>query len=95
MQCADRAYRFGQMRDVHVYRLISAGCLEENIYLRQIYKMHLNKECVEKESTKRLFQISKDLKNGELFGLKNLFSLNTNRNECLTIDLLKVIHNIF
>ena len=33
-----RAYRIGQRRDVEVFRLISAGSIEENIYLRQIYK---------------------------------------------------------
>lgn len=33
-----RAYRIGQTRDVKVYRLVSAGTIEENIYLRQIYK---------------------------------------------------------
>jgi DNA excision repair protein ERCC-6-like 2 len=34
----DRAYRFGQTRDVHVYRLLGAGSLEELIYARQLYK---------------------------------------------------------
>lgn len=34
----DRAYRFGQTRDVHVYRLLGCGSLEELIYDRQIYK---------------------------------------------------------
>ena len=34
----DRAYRFGQSRDVHVYRLLGAGSIEEIIYARQVYK---------------------------------------------------------
>lgn len=34
----DRAYRFGQRRDVHVYRLLGAGSIEEIIYARQVYK---------------------------------------------------------
>lgn len=34
----DRAFRFGQLRDVSVYRLLGAGSLEELIYARQIYK---------------------------------------------------------
>ncbi len=51
--------------------------------------MHLNKECVEQKNTKRLFQLSRDTKRGELFGLKNLFNLNTNRNECMTYEILK------
>ena len=70
--------------------MISAGCLEEKIYLRQIYKTHLSKECVEDETSKRLFILSEDNKKGELFGLKNLFSLNQNENSCLTQKILKV-----
>ncbi|KAJ1033611.1 hypothetical protein NDA13_001598 [Ustilago tritici] len=38
LQAMDRAYRFGQSRDVYVYRLIGAGSLEEVIYGRQLYK---------------------------------------------------------
>jgi hypothetical protein len=34
----DRAFRIGQLRDVEVYRLVAAGCLEELIYKRQLYK---------------------------------------------------------
>lgn len=37
-QAQDRAYRIGQQRDVRVYRFISVGTIEENMYLRQIYK---------------------------------------------------------
>ena len=32
------AFRFGQVRDVAVYRLLGAGSVEELIYARQIYK---------------------------------------------------------
>ncbi len=38
LQAMDRAYRFGQTRDVFVYRLIGAGSIEELIYARQVYK---------------------------------------------------------
>ena len=38
LQAMDRAYRFGQSRDVHVYRLLGAGSIEEIIYARQVYK---------------------------------------------------------
>ena len=38
LQAQDRAYRLGQGRDVRVYRLICSGTIEENVYLRQIYK---------------------------------------------------------
>ena len=38
LQAMDRAYRFGQTRDVSVYRLLGAGSIEELIYARQVYK---------------------------------------------------------
>ena len=38
LQAMDRAFRFGQTRDVSVYRLLGAGSVEELIYARQIYK---------------------------------------------------------
>ena len=38
LQAMDRAYRFGQTRNVSVYRLLGAGSLEELIYARQLYK---------------------------------------------------------
>lgn len=38
LQAMDRAYRFGQTRDVYVYRLLGAGSIEELIYARQLYK---------------------------------------------------------
>ncbi|KAF5352151.1 hypothetical protein D9758_009267 [Tetrapyrgos nigripes] len=40
LQAMDRAFRIGQTRDVHVFRLLGAGALEELIYARQIYKQH-------------------------------------------------------
>ena len=47
MSTLDRAHRIGQTRDVEVVRLISKGTIEEMIYLRQIYKMHLKKDALE------------------------------------------------
>lgn len=35
-QAQDRAYRLGQRRDVHVYRLLATGTVEEMIYKRQV-----------------------------------------------------------
>ena len=37
-QAVDRAFRIGQTRDVVVYRLISAGGVEEKIYEKQVFK---------------------------------------------------------
>jgi len=35
-QCVDRAYRLGQKKDVIVYRLMTCGTVEENIYRKQV-----------------------------------------------------------
>ncbi len=53
LQAQDRAYRLGQHRDVRVYRLITAGSIEENIYLRQVYKQQLSKNAVDGEKARR------------------------------------------
>ncbi len=46
MQARERAWRIGQTRPVTVYRLITAGTIEEKVYHRQIYKQFLtNKAC--------------------------------------------------
>jgi hypothetical protein len=41
LQAVDRAYRFGQKRNVVVYRLMTCGTIEEIMYRRQVYKMGL------------------------------------------------------
>jgi hypothetical protein len=85
-----RAYRIGQQRDVFVYRLISSGCIEENIYLRQVDKQLLTKECVENEDSRRYFSGSKKSKNeSEIYGMENLLHLATD-NTCLTKEIFKV-----
>jgi SNF2 family DNA or RNA helicase len=38
-QAAGRIYREGQMRPVHIYRLIAAGTIEETILSRQREKV--------------------------------------------------------
>lgn len=47
LQAIDRAYRLGSRRDVSVYRLISAGTMEETIYSRQIYKQQQSNIAIE------------------------------------------------
>ncbi|QRW26485.1 Rad60-SLD domain-containing protein [Rhizoctonia solani] len=77
LQAMDRAYRFGQKRDVNVYRLLGAGALEELIYARQIYKqqqMHIGYEASVQTRYFEGVQGSKSHQ-GELFGLKNIFKL--------------------
>ncbi|KAH8693776.1 putative DNA excision repair protein [Talaromyces proteolyticus] len=75
LQAQDRAYRIGQQRDVEVFRLISAGTMEEIIYARQIYKQQQANIGYNASSERRYFkgvQEKKDQK-GEIFGLTNLF----------------------
>src|SRR5580698_6084737 len=73
----DRAYRFGQTRDVYVYRLLGAGSIEELIYARQVYKQQQMAIGYNASVQTRYFSgVSGDKnKPGELFGLKNIFTL--------------------
>ncbi|MCJ1251035.1 hypothetical protein MMC30_008266 [Trapelia coarctata] len=76
LQAQDRAYRIGQIRDVEVFRLISAGTIEEIVYARQIYKQQQANIGYTASTERRYFkgvQENKDQK-GEIFGLANLFA---------------------
>ncbi|XP_069034509.1 DNA excision repair protein ERCC-6-like 2 isoform X1 [Embiotoca jacksoni] len=88
LQAIDRAYRIGQCRDVTVLRLISLGTVEEVIYLRQVYKQQLQCSVVGKESARRYFEAVHGVHKGELFGIKNLFRLQT-QGTCLTRKILE------
>ena len=66
-QARERAWRFGQEREVTVYRLIVAGTVEEKIYQRQIFKTALSNRVLQDPRQRRLFS-QKDLK--DLFTLK-------------------------
>lgn len=75
LQAQDRAYRIGQQRDVEVFRLVSAGTIEEIVYARQIYKQQQGEIGYTASSERRYFkgiQAKADQK-GEIFGMKNLF----------------------
>ena len=88
MQAQDRAYRLGQTRDVKVFRLISAGCIEEVVYLRQLYKQQLAANTVDGSTAKRFFKaVHGDKKRqGELFGIRNLLRVTSSINR-LTEDI--------
>ncbi|XP_029019312.1 DNA excision repair protein ERCC-6-like 2 isoform X2 [Betta splendens] len=90
LQAIDRAYRIGQWRDVTVLRLISLGTVEEVIYLRQVYKQQLQSSVLGKESARRYFEAVQGhgVHKGELFGIKNLFRLQT-QETCLTRHILE------
>jgi len=66
-QARERAWRFGQEREVTVYRMICAGTIEEKIYQRQIFKTALSNSVLQNSKQRRLFT-NKDLK--DLFSLK-------------------------
>ena len=80
LQAIDRAYRFGQTRDVFVYRLLGAGSIEELIYARQVYKQQQMAIGYNASVQTRYFAgVPGDKKKqGELFGLKNIFALHEN-----------------
>jgi DNA excision repair protein ERCC-6 len=66
-QARERAWRFGQEKEVTVYRLISAGTVEEKIYQRQIFKTALSNKVLQDPRQRRLFS-QRDLR--DLFTLK-------------------------
>ena len=76
LQAQDRAYRIGQIRDVEVFRLVSAGTIEEIVYARQIYKQQQANIGYNASSERRYFKgvQEKSDQKGEIFGLTNLFS---------------------
>ncbi|RXN18413.1 DNA excision repair ERCC-6-like 2 [Labeo rohita] len=90
LQAIDRVYRIGQCRDVTVFRFISLGTVEEIIYLRQIYKQQLQSSVVGQENARRYFEAVQgtDGQAGELFGIRNLFRLQTD-GTCLTHRILE------
>ena len=67
-QARERAWRFGQKKEVTVYRLITAGTVEEKIYQRQIFKTALSNRVLQDPRQRRLFSAS-DLR--DLFTLKH------------------------
>ncbi|GKZ83939.1 hypothetical protein AnigIFM56816_009255 [Aspergillus niger] len=66
VQARERAWRLGQKRDVTVYRLMTAGTIEEKIYHRQIFKQFLTNKILRDPKQRQTFQLS---------DLHDLFSL--------------------
>ncbi|XP_011136750.1 DNA excision repair protein ERCC-6 isoform X2 [Harpegnathos saltator] len=65
-QARARAWRIGQNKQVTIYRLITAGTIEEKMYHRQIFKLLLSNKVLDEPRQRRLFKTS-DLV--ELFNL--------------------------
>uniref|UniRef100_A0A8C4Z018 ERCC excision repair 6, chromatin remodeling factor n=1 Tax=Gadus morhua TaxID=8049 RepID=A0A8C4Z018_GADMO len=68
MQARERAWRIGQTQQVTVYRLLTAGTIEEKIYHRQIFKQFLTNRVLKDPKQRRFFK-SNDVY--ELFTLSN------------------------
>jgi DNA excision repair protein ERCC-6 len=63
VQARERAWRLGQKKEVTIYRLMTAGTIEEKIYHRQIFKQFLADK------------ILKDPKQRQTFHMKDLYDL--------------------
>ncbi|KAH7139411.1 SNF2 family N-terminal domain-containing protein [Dendryphion nanum] len=68
IQARERSWRLGQKREVEIYRLMSAGTIEEKIYHRQIFKQFLTNRVLRDPKKQQTFQMS-DLH--DLFTLGN------------------------
>ncbi|XP_041032112.1 DNA excision repair protein ERCC-6 isoform X1 [Carcharodon carcharias] len=68
-QARERAWRIGQKKQVTIYRLLTAGSIEEKIYHRQIFKQFLTNRVLKDPKQRRFFK-SNDLT--ELFTLSSL-----------------------
>ncbi|CAK7264392.1 DNA repair protein rhp26 [Sporothrix epigloea] len=66
IQARERAWRLGQKKEVTIYRLMTAGTIEEKIYHRQIFKQFL---------TNKVLKDPKQRTNFGLHDLHDLFSL--------------------
>ncbi|ETK73625.1 hypothetical protein L915_19464, partial [Phytophthora nicotianae] len=55
VQARERAWRIGQQKPVTVYRLVTAGTIEEKIYHRQIFKQYLTSKVLHDAKRKRCF----------------------------------------
>ncbi|XP_048419473.2 DNA excision repair protein ERCC-6 isoform X4 [Stegostoma tigrinum] len=67
-QARERAWRIGQKKQVTIYRLLTAGSIEEKIYHRQIFKQFLTNRVLKDPKQRRFFK-SNDLV--ELFTLSS------------------------
>lgn len=65
IQARERAWRLGQKREVMIYRLMTAGTIEEKVYHRQLFKQFLTNK------------ILRDPKQRQTFHLKDLHDLFT------------------
>lgn len=58
LQARERAWRLGQTKPVTIYRLITAGTIEEKIYHRQLWKQYLTNRVLTDPKQSRFFKSS-------------------------------------
>lgn len=58
IQARERAWRLGQKRDIVIYRLMTAGTIEEKIYHRQIFKTFLTNKILKDPKQRRFFKVN-------------------------------------
>lgn len=58
IQARERAWRLGQKKDITIYRLMSAGTIEEKIYHRQIFKTFLTNKILKDPKQRRFFKLN-------------------------------------
>ncbi|KAL2256949.1 hypothetical protein VTK26DRAFT_861 [Humicola hyalothermophila] len=68
VQARERAWRLGQKKEVTIYRLMTAGTIEEKIYHRQIFKQFLSNKVLKDPKQQTTFNLN---------DLHDLFSLSS------------------
>lgn len=58
VQARERAWRLGQKKQVSIYRLMTAGTIEEKIYHRQIFKQLLTNKILQDPKQRRFFKMN-------------------------------------
>ncbi|KIW20257.1 hypothetical protein PV08_00832 [Exophiala spinifera] len=80
LQARERAWRLGQKREVTIYRLMTAGTIEEKIYHRQIFKQFLTNKILKDPKQRQTFHLN---------DLHDLFSLGNEGAPTETSELFK------
>ncbi len=72
LKARERCWRIGQNRQVTIYRLLTAGTVEEKIYHRQIFKQYLTNRVLKDPKQRRFFKTN---------DLHELFTLGSDSNK--------------
>jgi DNA excision repair protein ERCC-6 len=80
VQARERAWRLGQKREVEIYRLMTAGTIEEKIYHRQVFKQILTNKILRDPKQRQTFHLRE---------LHDLFTLGEENSSTETGSLFK------